>query len=359
MKKTKRLCALLLALALDVALTACGSGGNNNNSSGSNSSNSSNNSSNTVTSDDPGDSASVPLVCLISEVPAGDPFVDLTWQGFEAIHANTGAEVRLVEALEPAEYEEQIRAMAEMGANPIYTMYDAVSLVALEIAGEYPDTKFIPIDCNEETTLDNVTCIVVDSFEPCFIAGIVAALTSETGNIAWIGSLDIGVINRFYDGFAAGIAYANEVYGTNASASKTFIGNAEDSVKGAETAKIVLDAGADVVAQAASQAGIGVLQACIDAGVKCIGVDKWQGDMDELVFWSALIAIQDAVPTAYNSYVNGEFNGVNSISYGISTGSPIYASQDYDELPDDIKTAVDEVMAGVTNGSVDVFSYEQ
>lgn len=347
MKKAKRLYALLLVLALTAVFTACGSGGGNNNASDSNN------------SDTSVDSSSNALVCLISEVPAGDPFVDLTWQGFEKIHADTGAEIRLVEALEPAEYEEQIRAMAEMGANPIYTMYDAVSLVALEIAGEYPDTKFIPIDCNEESTLDNVTCIVVDSFEPCFIAGVVAALTSETGNIAWIGSLDIGVINRFYDGFAAGVTYANEVYGTSASVSKTFIGNAEDSVKGAETAKIVLDAGADVVAQAASQAGIGVLQACIDAGVKCIGVDKWQGDMDDLVFWSALIAIQDAVPTSYNSYVNGEFNGINSISYGISTGSPIYAAQDYDELPDTVKEAVDKVMSGVASGSIDVFSYGQ
>lgn len=353
MKRTKRLLAFLLALVLALGATACGAKNNPGNNKPGNP-----DSPSTPDSDSSG-GGKAPLVCLISEVPAGDPFVDLTWQGFEKIHEETGAEVKLVEALEPAEYEEQIRAMAEMGANPIYTMYDAVSLVALEIASEYPDTKFIPIDCNEETTLENVTCIVVDSFEPCFIAGVVAALTSESGNIAWIGSLDIGVINRFYDGFAAGIAYANQAYGTNASVSKTFIGNAEDSVKGAETAKIVLDAGADVVAQAASQAGIGVLQACIDAGVKCIGVDKWQGDMDELVFWSALIAIQDAVPTAYNSYIKGEFDGVNSISYGISTGSPIYASQDYDELPEDVKAAVDEVMAGVAGGTIDVFSYQQ
>ena len=201
MKRTwKKLSALLLSLAMVLSLAACGgtpaaSGGD-------------------VESKDNADAAddapaAEGLVCLISEAPAGDPFVDLTWQGFEKIHETTGVEVKLVEALEAAEYEEQIRAMAEMGANPIYTMYDAVSLVALEIADEYPDTQFIPIDCNEETDQPNVTCIVVDSFEPCFVAGLVAALSSESGNIAWIGSLDIGVINRFYDGFAAGINYAN------------------------------------------------------------------------------------------------------------------------------------------------------
>lgn len=335
--KTK-LFTLFLSLGLILGLSACG----------------------TDTSDVSDSSEnSGALVCLISESPSGDPFVDLTWEGFEKIHETTGAEVKLVEALEPAEYEEQIRAMAEMGANPIYTMYDAVSLVALEIADEYPNTQFIPIDCNEETSLENVTCIVVDSFEPCFVSGLVAALSSESGNIAWIGSLDIGVINRFYDGFAAGINYANETYQTNATVSKTFIGTSEDSMKGAETAKIVLDAGADIVSQAAGLAGLGVLQACIEANVKCIGVDKWQGDIDDLVFWSALIAIQDAVPTAYNSYVNGEFEGVNSISYGISTGSPIYADVDYEKLPDNIKEAVDTLMAGVRDGSIDMFSYSE
>lgn len=343
----KKRIAMLLTLALCLSLTACG-GGSNPPASAPNS---------TPAPDGGGQSADSRLVCLISEAPAGDAFVDLTWQGFETIHENAGVEVKLVEALEPAEYEEQIRAMAEMGASPIYTMYDAVNLVAIELADEYPDTEFILIDCNEETHKPNVVSIVVDSFEPSFVAGLTAALTSESGNIAWIGSLDIGVICRFYDGFAAGVNYANQTYGTNATVSKTFIGDSNDPVKGAETAKIVLAAGADVVAQAASEAGKGVLQACVEAGVKCIGVDTWQGDIDELVYWSALIAIQDAVPTAYNSYVNGEFEGVDSISYGISTGSPIYAPQDYEELPDDVKAAVDTLMAGVADGSIDVFSY--
>ena len=79
------------------------------------------------------------FTCLISEAPAGVPFTDLTWTGFEQIEQEYGATVKLIEALDKAEYSEQIRAMAEMGANPIYTMFDTVNEVAIELAPEYPE----------------------------------------------------------------------------------------------------------------------------------------------------------------------------------------------------------------------------
>ncbi|MCD8170869.1 MAG: BMP family ABC transporter substrate-binding protein, partial [Clostridiales bacterium] len=53
------------------------------------------------------------FTCLISEAPAGVPFTDLTWTGFEQIEQEYGATVNLIEALDKADYSEQIRAMAE------------------------------------------------------------------------------------------------------------------------------------------------------------------------------------------------------------------------------------------------------
>ena len=110
MKRTKRLLAFLLALVLALGATACGAKNNPGNTKPGNPDSPTN-----PDSDSP--SGTAPLVCLISEVPAGDPFVDLTWQGFEKIHEETGAEVKLVEGLEPAEYEEQIIFFYDMGAN--------------------------------------------------------------------------------------------------------------------------------------------------------------------------------------------------------------------------------------------------
>lgn len=296
------------------------------------------------------------FTCIVSESAAGAPFSQLTWRGFEKIESETGAKVQFVEALEAAEFEEQLRAMADLGANPIYSMFDGVNLVAADIADEYPDTQFILIDSNEKHDEPNVTNIIVDSFEPSFVAGLVAAMTTETGKVGWVGCLDIPVITRFYDGFAAGVKYANETFGLNVTSEKVYIGDAADTVKGAETAKLLMDKGVDVIYHAANEAGLGVIQACVEANVKCIGVDEWQGYINELVYWSALIAINDAVYDSYSRYTGGSLES-GELMYGIKTGSPIYDQRDYDKLPDEVKAAVDALMTGVNDGTIDVFSY--
>ena len=118
------------------------------------------------------------FICIVSESSQGAPFSEQTWTGFTNVQKDYGCDIRFVEALEASEYETQLRTMAETGADMIFSMFDAVNLVAAEIAPEYPDVRFVLIDCNTEFDIDNVTCIVVDSWEPSFVAGVVAALTT-------------------------------------------------------------------------------------------------------------------------------------------------------------------------------------
>ena len=42
------------------------------------------------------------LACLITEVPAGAPFTDLTWKGFQQLEKDLGIRIRLVEAMDKA-----------------------------------------------------------------------------------------------------------------------------------------------------------------------------------------------------------------------------------------------------------------
>ncbi|WP_270816427.1 BMP family ABC transporter substrate-binding protein [Hungatella effluvii] len=287
------------------------------------------------------------FTCLISEAPAGVPFTDLTWTGFERIEQEYGAQVKLIEALDKAEYSEQIRAMAEMGANPIYTMFDTVNEVAIELAPEYPDTKFCLIDSNLDTKYDNVANVYVDSLEPAFVSGFVASKTTESGTVGWIGSLDIPVINRFRDAYLAGAVYGNpEVVVKTA-----YVGDDSDTVKAGEQTKIMVSQGADVIFQTANLAGLGVISACGEAGIKCIGVDEWQGDIDDCVFWSSLTDISGAVFDSFTSYKDGKFIP-GKTNYGIETQSAIFDTRDYDKLPDEVKKQLDKLIADVKSGSL-------
>ena len=62
-------------------------------------------------------------IALLIPSPVGDPFIALCVKGLEKLSEETGAELKIIETLDKAEYEDQVRAMAELGANPVYCMW--------------------------------------------------------------------------------------------------------------------------------------------------------------------------------------------------------------------------------------------
>ena len=288
------------------------------------------------------------MAAMIVSIPQGDPFLQLCYAGVVQLSEEYGIEAKIIEALDKSEYSEQIRAMAEAGANPIYCVWDDLATEAVNIAAEFPDTKFINVDCYVTGDLDNTKTIVVEPQQASFVAGVVAANTTKTGKVAWLGSMDSPVIKKFRDGFEAGIKYVDN--GTTCES--LYIGDANDPNKGAELAKQVIGKGADVVMHSANQSGLGVIRACEEAGVKAIGVDDWQGSINEdIVFWSALKDIKGAVYDAGKSVLDGTFEP-GLLVYDSASGAALYDSRDYDKLPDDLKATVDDVVAKLASGEI-------
>lgn len=120
--------------------------------------------------------------------------------------------------------------MAEMGVNPIYTTFGTVNEVAVELAPEYPGIMFCLIDSSPDTKYDNVANVYVDSLEPAFVSGFVAAKTTRSGTIGWIGSLDIPATNRFRDAYLTGAKYADP----DVVVQTVYVGDNSDTVKTGE-----------------------------------------------------------------------------------------------------------------------------
>lgn len=290
------------------------------------------------------------MAAMIISIAQGDPFLALAYDGVEQLGEEYGVETKIIEALDKSEYSEQIRAMAEAGANPIYVVWDDLAAEAIKIAPDFPDTKFIVVDCYVTSELENVKTIVVEPQEAAFIAGVVAANTTETNKVSWIGSADQPVINKFRAGFEAGVSYADP----SVECESLYIGDANDPNKGSELTKQVIGKGADIVMHSANKAGLGVIRACEEEGVKAIGADEWQGSINEdVVFWSALKDITGAVYQAGKSALDGSFTAGMDV-YNINAGSRLYDERDYEKLPDEVKKAVDEVEEKMRNGEIEV-----
>lgn len=344
----KKVISMLLVLVMVLGIAGCSGSGNSSSAPADNST--------PAGTSTPADASkavdySDKLVCLISEVPKGAPFTDLTWRGFEKLEADMGCQVKLVEAMDKAEYIEQIRSMAQLGASPIYGMFDAVCEAMVEVAPEFPETKFYLIDSYIEAGLDNVCGLIVDPYEASFVAGFVAAKTTETKKIAWIGHSDAPTINRFRDGYVAGAKLADPTV----EVASSYIGDANDPTKGKEVANIAIDGGADVVFQVGNQSGLGVIKACDEKGVKCIGVDDWQGDLGPSVFWSALKDIDGAIYSTGKDVLEGKFTA-GQVQFNIGTGSKAYDQRDFDKLPADLQKEVAQLMEDIASGKVDVFA---
>lgn len=287
---------------------------------------------------------------MIVEIPKGDPFIDLAYSGLEQLGKDKGISVKIIEALDKSEHEEQIRAMAELGSNPIYVLWDNLGAAVLEVAPDFPDTKFIIADAYVNTDLENVKTIVVEPQEASFIAGFVAAKMSKSKQVGFVGSMDTPIINRFRAGFEAGVKYADP----NVKVESVYAGNPNDPNKGSEIAKLLIGNGADIIMHAANKTGLGVIKACEEEKVLAIGVDEWQGKINpDVVFWSALKDIAGAIYKAGESVLDGTFEPGMQV-YDINTGINLYDNRDFEKLSDELQQDVLELVEKLKAGEIKV-----
>jgi len=208
--------------------------------------------------------------------------------------------------------------------------------------------------------LPNVQSIVFKEQEGSFLVGVIAAKTSKTGKVGFVGGMDIPLISKFGCGYAQGVKYASggkdEVL---ANMTGTTPAAWNDPVKGGELAKSQFDRGADIVYAAAGATGQGVLKAAADAGKLSIGVDS---DQDYLFPGKVLTSMLKHVDVAtYKSFMdakNGTWKpGIQSL--GLKEGGVDFAVDEWnkDVLTADAKAAAEAAKADIISGKIEVHDY--
>jgi basic membrane protein A len=332
----KKPIAILLVLVLTLAFAACGQKKQN----------------------QPQDEdTSAPLekkACFITANAKGNDFIDMIWDGFTQLESE-GWSVLCIEALDPVEYEEDIRAIAGEGYDIIMMFGGELINVGVDLSEELknlnPSLHLFMLDMDKDFQKDNITSVSVDPFESSFVAGYVAAMTTETGTIGIIMHHDVPVMRRFSEGYYAGIKYADN--GTEVVASIT--GDAEDVTLANEAALSMIDKyPVDIIYQVCYTAGTGVITACADKGIRAIGVDDWQGYIDDCVFWSALKPMGIAVTGVAKMYEAGE-QLPTRINFNIAYGSKVFDDRDFEKLPEGLQNNVAKLVDGIKNGTIDVY----
>jgi Uncharacterized ABC-type transport system, periplasmic component/surface lipoprotein len=294
--------------------------------------------------------------CFITAYARGNDFINMIWKGFTDLEAE-GWTVQCIEALDAVEYEEGIRAIAAEGYDLIMLFGGELINVGVDLSDELqesnPALRMVMLDTEDDYQKANITSVSVDPFESSFVAGYVAAMTTETGTVGVIMHHNTPFMLRFSEGYYAGIKYANN--GTEAVTAIT--GDAEDVTLANEAALTMISSyPVDIIYQVCYTAGTGVITACAEKGIKAIGVDDWQGHINPCVFWSALKPMDSAVFGVAEMFEAGK-NLPSRLNYSIAHGCPVYDDRDFVKLPAELQTNVLALVEGIRDGSIDVTAY--
>lgn len=228
-----------------------------------------------------------------------------------------------------------------------------------EIAEQRPDTNFAIIDGVVEQP--NVASILFKDEEAGFLAGVAAALMTESNKVGFVGGMDIPVVERFEAGFVAGVESVNP----DVSVDVEYTGAFDKAELGKATANLMYASGVDIIFHAAGATGNGVFaeakerkQADPNANVWVIGVDSDQFDEGQVgdqnvTLTSALKRVDASVVDVSELAKKGEFPGGETIVYGVKE-ERVGLADSRGAIPEDIDAKIQEYIEKISNGEIEV-----
>ncbi|HUB06484.1 MAG TPA: BMP family ABC transporter substrate-binding protein [Myxococcales bacterium] len=181
-------------------------------------------------------------------------------------------------------------------------------------AKAHPAQHYLLIDspildaAGKPATLPNVESVTFREQEGSYLAGALAGLATRTGRVAFLGGMQVPLIQRFEAGFRAGLAATNP----KAALEVQYTGSFDDSSAGKRVAQSLYAGGVDVLFQAAGADGLGAIEAAKEAGRFVIGVDSDQAHLAPASVLTSMVKHVDyAVYLAVRGVADGRFTPGN------------------------------------------------
>ncbi|HSJ38434.1 MAG TPA: BMP family protein [Planococcus sp. (in: firmicutes)] len=291
-------------------------------------------------------------------------FNQSAWEGLVKFGEDNGLEkgdggYDYAQSQSDADYNTNLNNMIRRDFDVVFGIGFLMEGAVTEIAGQQPDAQIAIIDAVVDA--DNVASVLFKEQEGAFLAGVAAALMTETGKIGFVGGMEIPVIERFEAGFLAGVEAANP----DVEVDVQYTGAFDKAELGKTTANRMYQAGADIIFHAAGGTGNGVFTEAKerkeedpDAYVWVIGVDSDQYDEGQvgdanITLTSVLKRVDNAVYNISEQAMNGEFPGGETVVYGLSDDG-IGLADSRGAIPEDIMAQIEDFKQQIIDGEITV-----
>lgn len=314
---------IALAAVLALLLAACGGGG------------------------DEGSQDGVRIAAIFSGPTTDADYNALGLQALEQA-AEGGAEIAHSESVQVPDVERVLQEYVSEGYNVIWThgsqFYDATA----KIAEQNPELNFVAeFDGQPEGQPENVWVIDRNFHTVFYPLGTLAANLSESGSIGYLGGLSL----PFSYSEVHAVEQAISDSGIDATLNPVWSGDFNDTVKAQQLASQLIASGSDVIITSLNLGVVGAFQAVTttEPGSTWITVKYTDKSSNGPEHYAATVLYDFKAPLAsiLESIDGGETSGHYLIGFG--QGASVELG---DGIPEDARAAVEEAVAGISDGSI-------
>ena len=279
------------------------------------------------------------------------------YQGATRAKTQLGISLKFVEATDDNAFENLLRAFAQREFDLIIGIGFAQKEAVAKVAAQYPKIHFAIVDAQVDAP--NVRSLLFQEHEGAYLVGAIAALTSKSGKVGFVGGMDIPLIRRFAMGYEAGAKRANP----SVTVLANYVGITGEAwnnpPKGKELALAQYDQGVDIIFAAAGASGLGVLDAAEEKQKFAIGCDSNQDwTKPGWVLTSMLKRVDAAVYSTIEDAKAGKFAG-GVKRFGLANQGVDYSVDEYNSkiLTESVRRQAEELKADIIAGKIVVPDY--
>ncbi len=260
--------------------------------------------------------------------------------------ADCGWETVYTDNVANADYSTVMTDYAELGYDLIFAPGNQYTDAVKQVAEEYPDIKFALLNGTVET--DNIVSILPDAKQIGYMAGALAGLMSKTGNIGFIGGMELDTTKAKLECYEK----AAQKVSPDIKVSSAYAGSFSDTAKGKEIASSMISTyDVDVMFGDASAVDTGAREAlAATEGKYDIGQPGDLGSADDKVIICSVVTDNAALIKACMKDVESASFGNRTI-YGDLSNGCLSIGTFSSVVPEDVQTQYKEIVDQIKAGT--------
>jgi len=249
------------------------------------------------------------------------------------------------------EYLENINYFAENKFDLIWGVGFTMEQAIEEAAQMYPERNFVIFDGIVEE--ENVMSLTFKKEEAGFLAGVIAALESQTSAVAFIGAKENKIMQKYQIGFNTGVKAVN----SDIKIMNKYVGSFNDFSMAKKITTELIKESVDIIFYAAGSASHGIIDKAIEEDIKLISLDKADINLaPNNILTSILKNTEHIVEDVIKAYYNDNY--VNEIKeYGITDNAFILEEKQAEKfISSDKLVKIEEYKQQFLEGEIEIRS---